>query len=126
MKQINLIIANIILFGILSICSQKSNGQNLNPAAIPAIRHSIKSVFNNKTYQLCVSLPKKYSEQDTLHYPVLYVLDGKFSFNSMSSIREVLDLGKEIKDIIIVSIDDSCTTDADWLASRYIDFTPSS
>ncbi|HTD99818.1 MAG TPA: alpha/beta hydrolase-fold protein [Mucilaginibacter sp.] len=44
----------------------------------------------------------------------------------MSSIREVLDLGKEIKDIIIVSIDDSCTTNVDWLASRYNDFTPSS
>jgi len=127
MKQINLIVANIILFGILNVCSEKSKGQNLNPTPIQAIkRHSIKSAFNGKTYQLCVSLPKNYSEQDTLHYPVLYVLDGKFSFNYMGSIRDVLDLGKEIKDIIIVSIDDSCATDADWLASRNNDFTPSS
>jgi predicted alpha/beta superfamily hydrolase len=127
MRQINLIVANMIFFAILSLCSEKSEGQSINPAAIQAVkRHNIKSVFNKKTYQLCVSLPKKYSEQDTLHYPVLYVLDGKFSFNSMTSIREVLDLGKEIKDIIIVSIDDSCITDADWLASRYSDFTPSS
>ncbi len=127
MKQINLIIAAIIVFGILSLCSEKSKGQNLYPTPIREIKiHSIKSAFNNKTYQLCVSLPKNYSEQDTLHYPVLYVLDGKFSFNYMGSIRDVLDLGKEIKDIIIVSIDDSCTTDADWLASRNNDFTPSS
>jgi predicted alpha/beta superfamily hydrolase len=127
MKQINIIIANIILLAILILCSEKSKGQNLYPAPIREIKtHSIKSAFNHKTYQLCVSLPKNYSEQDTLHYPVLYVLDGKFSFNGMGSIRDVLDLGKEIKDIIIVSIEDSCTTDADWLASRNNDFTPSS
>ena len=43
----------------------------------------------------------------------------------MSSIRDLLDLGKEIKDIIIVSIDINCNTDADWFANRYNDFTPS-
>jgi len=127
MKQVNLIVINIIFLASLSLCSEKSKGQNLIPnASHAAKRHSIKSGFNGKTYELYVSLPKKYSEQDSLHYPVLYVLDGKFSFKSMSSIREGLDLGKEIKDIIIVSIDDSCITDADWFASRYNDFTPSS
>ncbi len=127
MKQINLIATNIIFLAILSLCSGNSEGQGLNPTASQATkRHSVKSGFNDKTYELYVSLPKKYSDQDSLHYPVLFVLDGKFSFKSMSSIREVLDLGKEIKDIIIVSIDDSCITDADWLASRYYDFTPSS
>ena len=127
MKQINLIATNFIFLAILSVCSEKLKGQSLNPATIQATKqHSIKSSFNNKTYELCVSLPKKYSAQDSLRYPVLFVLDGKFSFKSMSSIREVFDLGKEIKDIIIVSIDDSCSTDADWIASRYNDFTPSS
>lgn len=127
MKRINLVIAIITLFGMLSLCPEKSKGQNLYPIPIREIKiHSIKSTFNNKTYELCVSLPKNYSKQDTVHYPVLYVLDGKFSCNYMGSVREVLDLGKEIKDLIIVSIDDSCTTDADWLASRNNDFTPSS
>ncbi|MGF7042665.1 putative alpha/beta superfamily hydrolase [Mucilaginibacter lappiensis] len=117
----------MIFIAMLSLCSEKSEGQNLYPAPIRGIKiHSIKSAFNHKTYQLGVLLPKNYSEQDTLHYPVLYVLDGKFSFNGMGSIRDVMDLGKEIKDIIIVSIEDSCTTDADWLASRNNDFTPSS
>lgn len=127
MKQIHLTVLNIIFFAILIVCSEKSKGQSLNLTAVQATKtYSIKSEFNNKTYQLNVSLPNTYSEQDTLHYPVLYVLDGKFSFNSMSSIREILNLGREIKDIIIVSIDDSCNTDADWFASRYNDFTPSS
>ncbi|HEY4325086.1 MAG TPA: alpha/beta hydrolase-fold protein [Mucilaginibacter sp.] len=127
MKQINNIIANIILLAILILSAEKTKGQNLYPTPIREIKlHNIKSAFNHKTYQLCVSLPKSYSEQDTLHYPVLYVLDGKFSFNGMGSIRDVMDLGKEIKDIIIVAIEDSCITDADWLASRNNDFTPSS
>ncbi len=127
MKQINLTVLNIVFFAILSLYSERSAGQSLNLTAIQATElHNIKSGYNNKTYQLNVSLPKTYSTQDTLRYPVLYVLDGKFSFKSMTSIREGLDLGKEIKDIIIVSIDDSCNTDADWLASRYNDFTPSS
>jgi uncharacterized protein len=126
MKQINLIIINIIFLAGLSLCSEESKGQSLSPTENQATKtHIVKSVFNDKTYELCVSLPKKYSEQDSLHYPVLYVLDGKFSFKSMSSIREVLDLGKEIKDIIIVSIEFSCITDADWFASRYNDFPPS-
>ena len=37
--------------------------------------------------------------------------------------REVLDLDKEIKDIIIVAIADNGETDADWIAERYNDFT---
>jgi predicted alpha/beta superfamily hydrolase len=127
MKQINLIVRNIIVFAILSFCSENARGQSLSPTENQrTTRHSIKSGFNGKTYDVWVSLPKKYSGQDSLHYPVLYVLDGKYSFNVMTSIREGLDLGKEIKDIIIVSIDDSCTTDADWYASRYNDYTPSS
>jgi len=127
MKQINIIVTNIFFFAILSLSSEKSIGQRVHPSETQLTKgHSIKSGFNGKTYQLWVSLPKKYSENDSLRYPVLYVLDGKFSFNSMSSIRDVLDLGKEIKDIIIVSIDFSGITDEDWFVSRYNDFTPSS
>jgi len=127
MKPVNFILICAILFSILSLDNEVANGQEFdpNPGRVTK-RHTIKSGFNDKSYQLYVSLPKKYSEQDTLHYPVLYVLDGRFSFNSMRSIREVLDLGKEIKDLIIVAIDDSCITDDDWFASRYNDFTPSS
>ena len=99
---------SIIFFSVLILCSQKSKGQRVNVNVNQAIQTMyIKSGFNNKTYQVNLSLPKTYSEQDSLRYPVLYVLDGKFSFNSFCSIRAVYDLGKEIKDIIIVSIDDS-------------------
>lgn len=127
MKQTNFLATALFFFATLSLCSISTKGQGLNPMAAEVTKsHCIKSVFNNKTYQLRVSLPAQYSEQDTIHYPVLFVLDGKFSFDMMSSIRDVLDLGKEIKDVIIVTIDDSSTTEAEWMASRYNDFTPSS
>lgn len=127
MKRINLMISGVIFCAVIFLSTPKSFGQIKSPNVLETTKgHIIKSGFNSKSYQLYVSLPKKYSTADTLHYPVLYVLDGKFSFTSFYSIREVLDLGKEIKDVIIVAIADSSQAESDWLASRYYDFTPSS
>lgn len=121
MKRINSIISSIILCASIFLSTAYSYAQKKS-----INEQIIKSSFNNKSYQLNVSLPKTYSKLDTLHYPVLYVLDGKFSYQLFNSIREVLDLGKEIKDVIIVAIDGNCVTDEDWFAGRYNDFTPSS
>jgi enterochelin esterase-like enzyme len=74
---------------------------------------------------LNVALPLNYSPSDTGHYPVFYVLDGKYNFTSFSSVRDILDLGREVKDIIIVGIDGDDTTQSGWLANRFNDFTPS-
>ncbi|HKC37276.1 MAG TPA: alpha/beta hydrolase-fold protein [Chitinophagaceae bacterium] len=124
MKQISfkkslLIVAFILLNVTLSL------GQNSSPSALlQAKEHIIKSSFNTKIYRLDVLLPKNYKTSDTLHYPVLYVLDGKYSFTSFYSIREVLDLGKEISDVIIVAIDGNNLSESDWMANRFNDFTP--
>lgn len=68
----------------------------------------------------------KHIQRRTLYITRFYMFWMASSLSSLfCSIREVFDLGKEIKPIIIVSIDDSCHSDADWLASRYNDFTPS-
>ena len=115
-----------ILWILIFVNAKISLSQNTTPAGMLIMRgHIVKSSFNNKSYQLYVSLPKNYSATDTLHYPVLYVLDGTFSFASFSSIRQVLDMGREIEDVIIVAIGDSSQTESDWLASRYTDYTPS-
>lgn len=114
MQKINLIILSILSFFT-------TNAQSIEKAT----SYCIKSNFNDKTYELNVSLPQKYSVQDSLRYPVLYVLDGKYSFQSMNSIREGLDLGKEIKDIIIVSIEAVHSTQNEWFANRHNDYTPS-
>lgn len=126
MKRTNLIISSVIFNIVILLNSFHSFAQGTSPDAMGTTKgYRIKSSYNNKTYQLYVSLPKNYIPGDTLRYPVLYVLDGKFSFDSFHSIRQVLDLGKEIKDIIIVAVADNSQTDADWLANRYYDFTPS-
>lgn len=116
MKKIHLIIAGICLLSFF-----KATAQDQAKTA----SHRIKSNFNDKTYELNVSLPNSYSANDSLHYPVLYVLDGKYSFSSMSSIRAGLDLGKEIKEIIIVSIEAVHSDQNDWFANRHNDYTPS-
>lgn len=69
MKRINSIISTIIYCAIIFFSVAHSYAQSKNPN-----KHIIKSSFNNKSYQLNVSLPKNYSATDTLHYPVLYVL----------------------------------------------------
>ena len=86
--------------------------------------HIITSSFNSKKYQLDVLLPKNYQRTDTFRYPVLYVLDGKYSFTSFYSIASLLDLGKEISDFIIVAIDGEHLPDPDWMVNRFNDFTP--
>jgi len=85
----------------------------------------VKSTVNNKTYQLYVSLPKNYNAVDTVHYPVLYVLDGQYAFPSFLSIRENLDMAHEIDNVIIVAIADSSQSESTWTTSRYLDYTPS-
>lgn len=120
LKKSHLIIVAFILFNVTL-----SLGQNSSPSdLLQAKEHIVKSSFNKKTYQLKVSLPKNYKTSDTLHYPVLYILDGKYSFTSFYSIREVLDLGKEISDIIIVSVDGNNLSESEWMANRFNDFTP--
>jgi predicted alpha/beta superfamily hydrolase len=84
----------------------------------------IQSGFNHKNYQLNVSLPKNYSTKDSLRYPVLYVLDGKYSYKSFSSIREMLDLANEIENVIIVTIEGNASSESDWLINRHTDYTP--
>jgi len=43
--------------------------------------HDISSVILKRNCQLYISFPLSYSTQDTITYPVLYVLDGDTHFN---------------------------------------------
>lgn len=121
MKKFQSLVSAIIYLAAIFFSAAGSSAR-----AQEANAHMVKSGFNGKSYQLQISLPRTYSKLDTLRYPVLYVLDGRFSYQSFHSIREVLDLARELKDIIIVSIESQGVTDADWFAGRYADFTPSS
>lgn len=127
MKKI--IINSILLFAVLLLLNNiQTFGQE---ATIPQVTDSksyvIKSSINKKEYLLNVMLPKSYSTSDSIKYPVLFVLDGKYSTTSFYSIKETFALGKdkEIKDIIFVTIDANVKSESEWLTKRYTDFTPS-
>ena len=87
--------------------------------------HIINSIHNEKEYRLQVLLPTGYSTANTIRYPVLYALDGKYSTTLFYSIVETFALAKELKDIIIVTIDSNVQTEREWQTSRYHDYTPS-
>lgn len=127
MKKLFLTLLNFAFIATLGFQSKNVNAQTGNQNETNTVeKHQISSTFNHKTYELMVSLPKSYTVNNSQRYPVLYVLDGKYSFTSISSVRDMMDLGKELKDIIIVAIEGQNSTQTDWLASRHQDFTPSS
>jgi predicted alpha/beta superfamily hydrolase len=88
------------------------------------IKQQITSKHTGKTYELQVLLPANYSASDTTRYPVLYLLDGRYSFPLFRSIKQSMELGTEIRDLVIVGIDVSGITKEDWLISRHEDYTP--
>jgi predicted alpha/beta superfamily hydrolase len=118
-------IASIAIVFFL-LLSGEAIGQNLAPVDMLTVKgHYIHSANNGKTYQLFVILPDKYSPKDTTHYPVLYVLDGYYSFPLVYATRRALGLGGQIENVIIVSIADSVFDEQTWFASRWSDYTPS-
>lgn len=98
-------------------------------SSIPVINqkqeHILKSEINGTTYHLYVSLPQHYSSKDTTHYPVLYLLDGGFSFPIAHSARNALDIFGELKHVIIVGIEyDWEQSLTPWTTNRWKDYTP--
>ncbi len=106
---------------LLLICCSSLFGQKLAPKErILAPDHTITSTITGKDYQLYLSFPKNYSTKDSISYPILYVMDGRFNFSTIRGMRTLFDLGPLIEDVIIVGIGTS-----NWKVNRYQDFTPS-
>ena len=85
---------------------------------------TITSKIMGKDYQLYISFPRGYSTKDTIQYPVLYVLDGWNQFPTIKSIRETMDIDKELEDVIIVGVSSGLEL-ISWGANRNYDYTPS-
>lgn len=98
--------------------------QTTNPYDISMKGHSIKSSANGKSYQLYVSLPAGYNQNEAINYPVLYLLDANYSFPIASSIHKLLYTSGSIQKVIIVAIGDEDRSDKQWLISRTLDYTP--
>lgn len=123
MKKL-LLNAKFILVMLTGLSAVSANGQS-DEISKDIKTHFIKSGYNKKEYCLQVLLPKNYTKADTVKYPVLYVLDGKYSTYLFYSMLETYALGKELKDLIVVTIDGKNLSASDWLTSRYHDYTPS-
>ncbi len=112
---------------LLLLKSIASFGQEIvTPQVTESTAYVIQSGINKKKYVVTVLLPKSYSVSDSIKYPALYVLDGKYSTTSFYGIKENFALGKEVKDIIFVTIDANVQSESEWLGNRYTDLTPSS
>jgi len=121
MKQPASLFSMVMCFVMMHVFLPVSHAQNND--AVTA-KHIVRSTLTGRSYELRVMLPAGYSAADALRYPVLYLLDGKFSFPLFYALKNNFDLGKELKELIIVSIEGTGKSREDWLANRHHDFTP--
>lgn len=114
----------LILFFVL-IHYELVGQTNLPPSINQKQEIIVKSKINGTAYHLSVSLPQHYSSKDTIHYPVLYILDGGLAFPIAHSVRTALDMFGNLEDVIIVGIEyeweESLTP---WFTQRAKDYTP--
>lgn len=127
-KPIKLTLTTIIL---LIFCNN-SFGQKLEPKERTLEPdHTITSKILEKEYELFISFPKNYTTKDTINYPVLYVLDGKFTFRTFKDAHNYLSIDGTIEDVIIVGINSNTsgptgrsydyTISSDTIANRRMD-----
>ena len=84
---------------------------------------SITSEYvKGENYLIQVGLPFGYSSSHK-SYPVLYVLDGDYSFGITKGITDLLMIGKEIKGIIVIGISYGKGV-FEWSVKRTRDLTP--
>tara|TARA_B110000971_G_scaffold219443_1_gene260577 strand:+ start:530 stop:1423 length:894 start_codon:yes stop_codon:yes gene_type:complete len=120
-KRIKLILTSIIFL----LFSTFALGQKLSPKErVIEPDHTITSKIMDKEYQLYISFPKSYSTKDANLYPVLYVLDGHFSYHLFKGVQKLLTTDKAIEEVIIVGIREGHDFNS-WFINRAYDFTPS-
>ena len=89
----------------------------------PKPDHVISSKITKKDYQLYISFPNEYFQNDSIYYPVLYNLDGELAFQVFHGTRIALDMAKEIENVIIVGVG-SGTDKESWIINRWTDYLP--
>ena len=103
---------------LLLISSNSIFGQKLEPKErILEPDHTITSKILGRDHQLYISFPKNYSTKDSISYPVLYVLDGKFVLPIIRATR--IFIKNDIEEFIIVGVN------ASNIPYRYEDYTTS-
>jgi predicted alpha/beta superfamily hydrolase len=120
-KSIKAILTTMILL----VFSSSALGQKLAPKErVTEPDHTITSKIMDKEYQLYISFPKSYSTKDTISYPVLYVLDGYYSYPFFKGVQNLMNPSEELEEVIIVGIREGLDFES-WLINRSYYFTPS-
>lgn len=116
---------NLFLVGLFLITSFPLLAQKLEPKKRTFDPDTtVFSKIMDRNYQLYISFPKNYSTKDSIKYPVLYVLDGKYRFPVFKSARESMDFDNELEDVIIVGVSSGLDF-VSWGRNRNYDLTPS-
>jgi predicted alpha/beta superfamily hydrolase len=121
-----LFIRMTISFFCFIYCHTKVAGQNMQAEVCIAgtMAHSFISKINAQAYQLSISLPFNYSAADTIHYPVMYILDSDPNLPLAALIQRNMSYDHEVPDVILVGVGYQVS---DFLASRpfrMLDYTP--
>jgi len=85
----------------------------------------LHSNTNGRDYEIYISLPVDYFQNETTFYPVLYCTDGNYAFNLVSNIVNILTFPREeIPRVLVVSIGYKIKDLMDFVANREIDLLP--
>jgi predicted alpha/beta superfamily hydrolase len=115
-----------IPFFCVIYCHTEVIGQNMQAEVCIAgtIQHSFISKINAQAYQISIALPFNYSAADTIHYPVMYILDSDPNLPLAALIQRNMSYDHEVPDMIMVGVGYQVS---DFLASRpfrMLDYTP--
>jgi hypothetical protein len=93
--------------------------------SIPGIfQYDFVSSINSLPYRLSVALPYGYSPADTIHYPVMYMLDGDPNLPLTALIQSNMTYDGEVPNMIIVGIGYQAPNFMGTIPYRTLDYTP--
>ena len=114
-------------FVCVVVIATAARAQTAPPVTLPGTQQfDLTSEVNGHSYRLYVAPPDGYAPEDTTRYPVLYVLDGYFSFPAAVSARGSMGIVGGLEEVIVVGIGDGDHAFDSWFSNRWRDYTPSS
>ena len=94
-----------VILGFLLCAAPVCTQEAFKGYSIPGIsQYDFVSSINQEPYRLTIALPFGYSAQDTVHYPVLYILDGDPNLPLAALIQWNMTYDGEVPNILMVGI----------------------
>lgn len=94
-----------VILGLLFYAKPACAQEVIRGYAITGIsQYDFVSSINHEPYRITIALPFGYSSKDTIHYPVMYVLDGDPNLPLAALIQWNMTYDGEVPNIILVGI----------------------